>query len=116
MVQQATGGVFGISGGTLTAVRALPAIDRAAVTIGSEQTLLDAGDPELLRGAFVTGEFFAVFGVPAAVGRTLDVSDRSAEGSPVVISDRLWKRRFDGDRGVVGRGFGSARQFTPLSA
>jgi len=103
-VQQAAGGVFGISGGTLTAVRALPAVDRAAVTVGTEQTLLDGGDPELVRGANVTGEFFAVFGVPASVGRTLDVSDRPAEGSPVVISDRLWRRRFDGDRGVVGRG------------
>ena len=56
---------------TLTAVRALPAVDRAAVTIGSERTLLDGGDPELVRGAAVTGEFFAVFGVPAAIGRAL---------------------------------------------
>ena len=103
MVQQAAGGVYGISGGTLAAVRALPAVDRAAVTIGSEQTLLDAGDPELVRGAFVAGEFFAVFGVPAAIGRVLEVRDPSGPGGPVVLSHRLWQRRFQGDTGVVGR-------------
>ena len=103
MVQQAAGGVFGISGGTLTAVRALPSVGRAAVTVGSEQTLLDGGDPELVRGAFVAGEFFAVFGVPAVVGRVLDVSDPSGPGGPVVLSHRLWQRRFQGDTGVVGR-------------
>ncbi len=103
MAQPADGGLYGISGGTLTAVRALPAVGRAAVTIGSEQTLLDAGNPELVRGAFVAGEFFAVFGVPAAIGRVLDVSDPSGPGGPVVLSHRLWQRRFKGDTGVVGR-------------
>jgi putative ABC transport system permease protein len=102
-VRRTTGGVYGISGGTLTAVSSLPAVDRAAVTIGTEQTLLAGGDPEVLGGALVTGEFFAVFGVSAALGRSLDVSDAAAEGSPVVLSYRLWQRRFGGDPGVIGR-------------
>ena len=112
MVQPAAGGFFGISGGTLTAVRALPAVDRAAVIVGGERTLLDGGDPELVRGAAVTGEFFAVFGVPAAIGRALSVSDPSGQGGPVVLSHRLWQRRFQSDPGVVGRRLVSATQFT----
>ena len=51
----------------------------------------------------MAGEFFAVFGVPAAIGRVLDVSDPSGSGGPVVLSHRLWQRRFKGDTGVVGR-------------
>lgn len=101
--QQATGGLLGISGGTLAAVRALPTVDRAAVTIGVEQTLLDRGDPEILRGAFVTGEFFGVFGVAPAIGRIPDVIDSPAESQSVVLSDRLWHRRFGADVGIVGQ-------------
>lgn len=102
-VRLAAGGSYGISGGALTAVRTLPAVDRAAVTIATEQTLLTEGDPEVLRGVLVTGEFFAVFGVPAAVGRALDVSDSATEGSPLVLSYRLWQRRFGGGASVIGR-------------
>jgi putative ABC transport system permease protein len=102
-IQQARGGVFGISGGTLTAVRALPTVDRAAVTIGVEQTLLDRGDPEILRGALVTGEFFGVFGVAPAIGRILDVTDSPAESRSVVVSHRLWHRRFGADAGLIGQ-------------
>ena len=102
-VRQATGGLYGISGGTLAAVRSLPAVDRAAVTVGTDQVLLGGGEPEVLRGALVTGEFFAVFGVRATVGRVLDVAGTGGGTSPVVLSYRLWQRRFGGDPGVVGR-------------
>jgi putative ABC transport system permease protein len=69
----------------------------------TEQTLLDRGAPEVLRGALVTDEYFAVFGVRAAVGRVLNVGDPVGEGSPIVMSYRLWQRRFGRDAGVIGR-------------
>lgn len=55
-----------------------------------------SGDtPERLAGVRVTPRFFSVFGVNAAVGRTFS-PDEEASGGPaaVVISDRLWARRF----------------------
>ena len=55
-----------------------------------------SGDtPERLAGIRVTPRFFSVFGVHAVVGRTF-TPDEEASGGPaaVVISDRLWTRRF----------------------
>ncbi|HUF36813.1 MAG TPA: ABC transporter permease [Gemmatimonadales bacterium] len=68
-------------------------------------TVLKVGDgAERLLGAFVTDEFFRVLVEPAAAGRVLDSADGKA-GAPaaVVLSWRLWQRRFGGDRAVLGR-------------
>jgi predicted permease len=64
-----------------------------------------AAKPETARGRFVSGNFFAVLGVPALRGRTLTADDDRAPGaSPyVVISHDYWARRFGNDPGIVGR-------------
>jgi predicted permease len=73
-----------------------------AKSAGSGQ---DAAEAEHPRGRLVSGNYFAVLGVPTLIGRPLTVDDdRSANGSPVaVISYAYWQRRFQGDRGVLGR-------------
>lgn len=55
------------------------------------------------KGTIVTGSFFEVLGVPAALGRTLQPQDDTPAGDAIVISDGLWRRRFAGDRSIVGR-------------
>jgi putative ABC transport system permease protein len=62
-----------------------------------------AAEPERFTGAAVSGAYFTTLGVPAAHGRTLNGED-DKPGTPtrVVISDRLWQRRFAGDEGVIG--------------
>jgi predicted permease len=57
------------------------------------------------RGRLVSGNYFAVLGVPAFAGRTITVDDdRVANGSPVaMLSYAYWQRRFAGDRTVIGR-------------
>jgi predicted permease len=57
------------------------------------------------RGRLVSGNYFAVLGVPAFAGRLLTVDDdRVANGSPVaVVSHAYWQRRFAGDYGIIGR-------------
>ncbi len=57
------------------------------------------------RGRLVSGNYFEVLGVQAALGRTLDAgADAVIGGAPVVtISHDYWMRRFNGDRAVVGR-------------
>jgi putative ABC transport system permease protein len=58
---------------------------------------------EQVPGATVTGAFFDVLGVAAARGRTLDENDARLGAAPVVvISDRLWHRRFAGNPAIVG--------------
>ena len=64
-----------------------------------------AGDVEHPRARFVSGNFFAVLEVPAAVGRTFTgAEDRVPGGDPeVVVSWAYWQRRLAGDRAWIGR-------------
>jgi putative ABC transport system permease protein len=77
----------------------------ALAFVRGEGAVLKTGDgAERLVGAFVTDEYFRVLPEPAAIGRTLAPAD-FAHGAPAVvtISWPLWRRRFGGDRGVIGR-------------
>jgi putative ABC transport system permease protein len=61
-------------------------------------------EAERRRGFVVTGNYFEVLGVNAQVGRTLQASDdQPSESQPVVISDALWRGRFNADPSVVGQ-------------
>src|SRR5262245_2547751 len=72
--------------------------------IGTGFTLTGQGEPELVLGQQVTAEFFRVLGVQPALGRTF-APDEFTPGHEaiVVLSHRLWKRRFGGDPSAVGR-------------
>jgi putative ABC transport system permease protein len=65
-----------------------------------------AGDlpAEQIPGALVSSSFFAVLGVQPERGRTFRTEDENPGAPPVVIlSDSLWRRRFGGDAGVIGK-------------
>jgi predicted permease len=65
-----------------------------------------ATEPEHPRGRFVSGNYFRVLGVRAAIGATLDPSDDEPGGAAalrITISDEYWTRRFQRDPDVVGR-------------
>jgi putative ABC transport system permease protein len=65
--------------------------------------LTGRGEAERLQGARVAAGFFELLGVGAAIGQPLTTDERSGEDRRVVLSDALWKRRFGGDPGIVGR-------------
>ena len=56
-------------------------------------------------GNLVTGNYFGMLGVNAALGRTLVPEDTVAPGGPpvVVLSFTAWKDKFGGDPYIVGR-------------
>ena len=60
--------------------------------------------PEKLTQAFVAPRFLQVWGVAPALGRDFTPAE-SLFGGPaaVLISDRLWHKRFDADHNVVGK-------------
>lgn len=58
------------------------------------------GETELALTQSVSGNYHAVLGIHAVVGRTLTERNREPV---VVISHRYWQRRFAGDPNVVGR-------------
>ena len=101
-VRSNAGGRFGISAGTMEAVRGLPVVERAAVSIGSERTLTGAGTARLVSGEAVSREYFAVFGIRAALGRTLSEAD-SPDDAPVVLSHNLWREAFGSAPDAIGR-------------
>jgi predicted permease len=70
------------------------------------------GDPNLTRlegrpamAGLVTGNFFQVLGVQAALGRSLiPEDDKRFAGRPVIaLSHAGWRKLFAGDRAVIGR-------------
>jgi putative ABC transport system permease protein len=62
------------------------------------------GAAEQLSGAYVTGGFFNVLGVPAHRGRTLTPEDDAPSGPNVaVLAYSLWVRRFGSDPQIIGR-------------
>jgi predicted permease len=71
----------------------------------AQVAMTGAGKPEELNANLVTGNYFDVLGVKAAVGRTLTPDDDRTPGAhPVaVLSHGAFVRRFGGDPSVVGR-------------
>jgi predicted permease len=66
-------------------------------------TLSGAGDATRLAGARASANFFEVLGVQPALGRAFTPQEDQAGADQVVIlSDRLWRTRFNGDRSVLG--------------
>ncbi|HTR77717.1 MAG TPA: ABC transporter permease [Gemmatimonadaceae bacterium] len=75
-----------------------------AVETGWNANLTGAGDPERVPAGRVSGLFFTVYGVPAEAGRVFGVDeDTPGKNRVVVISDRLWRRVYGGNRDVVGK-------------
>src|SRR5262245_16353291 len=67
-------------------------------------TLTGDSDPELLGGSVVTASLFEVLRVRPIAGRTLQPEDEQPGSSRVVVlSEPLWRTRFGGDRGIIGR-------------
>ena len=66
---------------------------------------LGGKDTEFIHAEEVTGNFFAVLGVQATLGRTFTADDDRV-GNPqavAVISYNFWQRRFGADPAVVGK-------------
>ena len=59
--------------------------------------------PERLDGQRVSAAFFRTLGIAPRLGRDFDASEDRVNGpSVVILSDRLWHRRFAADPGIVG--------------
>jgi predicted permease len=63
------------------------------------------GRTELVSGELVSGNYFPVLGVGAALGRVFTASDDLYQGQHplAVLSYGFWKSRFNSDRGVLGK-------------
>ncbi len=63
-----------------------------------------AGDPERLLAARISANPLPVLNVSPTLGRGfLDGEDEIGRERVVILGDALWRRRFGGDAGIVGR-------------
>jgi predicted permease len=67
--------------------------------------LAAGGEARYAQGIWVSGDFFHVLGVPAALGRVFSAADDQIGcGSPgAVLGNAFWQRQYGGDVSVVGR-------------
>ena len=66
--------------------------------------LTDGNEPEQVSIMLVSANFFRAFGVHPQLGRTfLPEEDTPGRDKVVVMSHRLWQRRYGGDPNVIGK-------------
>ena len=66
-------------------------------------TITGSGDPELVRGSFVSADFFSALDLKALTGRTLlPDEDQPGRDQVAVLGHGLWQRRFGGDQNILG--------------
>lgn len=77
--------------------------EAVAVIKAWQPAMSGAGEPQQIDGQRVSAEYFRVLGVVPALGRDFQASDDVHRGPNVVIlSDRLWRRRFHANPAIVG--------------
>src|SRR5262245_8453590 len=71
---------------------------------GRSLTIADgAADPERYQGAAVSSGLFALLGIPPVLGRDFRPDDdRPGAAAVVILSDEVWRRRYNSDPNIVG--------------
>src|ERR1051325_7661154 len=78
--------------------------DRVTGYQRQELTLSGVGDATRLPGARADASFFEVLGVQPALGRAFSAAeDQAGTDRVAILSDRLWRARFNGDPAILGK-------------
>jgi putative ABC transport system permease protein len=80
-----------------TAFEQLAAIDSAL------SNLTGLGEPEEIRGQYVTSNYFSLLELEPALGRSFTDSEANSEAQVIILSHRFWERRMGSDPAVLGR-------------
>jgi len=71
---------------------------------GAAANLTGDGQAERLTAAVVSSDLFGAMGIPPLVGRTFSANeDTPGTARAAVISERLWRNRFNADPAILGR-------------
>ena len=78
--------------------------EQISAVLGSSFNLTERDQPERISGLRVTASFFTTLGVVPALGGVFG-SEEEQPGAvrSVVLSDSLWRRRFGGNRQLIGQ-------------
>jgi putative ABC transport system permease protein len=71
---------------------------------GAVVNLTGGDQPERLNGSLASSDVFTVMGIAPLAGRTFSADeDRAGTDRVTIVSERLWRSRFNADAGLVGR-------------
>jgi len=73
----------------------------AAISGTSEFSLTQGSEPELIKGEYVTPNYFDVLAVGAMMGRVF--VDGDTQAPVVILSEHIWRTRFNSDSTIIGR-------------
>ncbi|MGH7675664.1 MAG: ABC transporter permease, partial [Gemmatimonadales bacterium] len=95
----------GLSGPDFIDLRAQSrSFEHLAVWTALDRTVTGTGEPERLKVARVSPAYFGVLGVRPMLGRAFLAEEETPGRDRVVILEHgMWRRRFGGDSGVLGR-------------
>ncbi|MBA3495920.1 MAG: ABC transporter permease [Gemmatimonadales bacterium] len=75
-----------------------------AAWANTQFTVTGDGEPQVVRGALITADYFRVLGGPVPVGRDFRVEEeRGGAARTAVLGRGFWQRRFGGRVDAVGR-------------
>jgi predicted permease len=67
-------------------------------------SLAGQGEPQRVIAMQVSATFFPLFGVAPVIGRNFTAAeDRRSAAPTVMLSENLWKHKFGGSRGILGK-------------
>jgi len=75
----------------------------AAITGTQDFSVTSGSEPELVKGEYVTDNYFDVLGVGASLGRVFVEEDGKTQTPVVILSEHLWRTRFASDASIAGR-------------
>jgi len=77
--------------------------DVAAFAQTGSANLTGGDEPEEVPLQYATPNLFRVLGVQPVLGRDFADTDGAGEDIVLILSNGLWRRRFNADRGIVGK-------------
>ena len=103
----------GLTGPQIRQLRQAHSLEDVVGIYGWSLTVTGRDVPEDVQSIYLTGTGLQFFGVPAMLGRNFlpsDAPDGQEPQAVLVLSNKFWRRHFNGDPSVVGKSIQLAHQ------
>jgi predicted permease len=81
----------------------IPAFTSLSIYMERAETVGEPGSTEQVEAIRTSPEFFMTLGVSPAIGRNFTEEESVDQKNVVILTDALWRQRFDSDPNVLGR-------------
>src|SRR5262245_15781888 len=83
--------------------RMTTSVESSAAYEAVHSVLSSGGRPDRFEGLTATASYFALLGVRPLIGRLFTESEAQSSARVLLLSEQLWRARFNADSGIVGR-------------